>query len=251
MIINELIPTSIIKDKPTGRVTWNRLVPGLNIEVPWPRTFEDAERAELEQTVPDNECDTLRIDVEEQTFVPTLLRSPMPIEILDELRNRYSKFRTRHEPEYLAKKEAEAAEKVARRKATETMRTPVQELNAKIRLERKQRGQPVLTDLMLEKIGEVMARNSHRAPAVTDVPEDLVSMAIQKAEKAEAIRLVEEARTEAIRRAEMSRADKARAQEEKAKAREEKAKAAAAKTATGLGSLPPQPGPESAAPLPS
>lgn len=251
VIINELTPTGVIRDKPTGRVTWNRVVPGLNIEIPWPRIFEDAERAEMEQTLPDNECDTLRIDVEEQTFVPTLLQPPMPAEIVDELRNRYSKFRTRHEPEYLAKKEAEEAEKVARRKATQTMRTPVQELNAKIRLERKERGQPVLTDRMLEKIGEVMARNSHRAPAVTDVPENLISMAIQKAEEAEAIRLVEEAEAEEIRRVEMAIAEKARAQAEKAKAKEEKAKAKAAKIAKGLGLPPSQPAPENTTPPPS
>lgn len=134
------------------------MVPGLNIEIPWPRVFEDAERNEREQTVADHECDTLRIDVEERTFVPSLLRPPMPIQVVDELRNKYSKFRTRHDPEYIARKEEEAAAKVAARKQAMTMQSPLKELNAKIREEKRALGQPVLSDAMLEKIGEFMFR---------------------------------------------------------------------------------------------
>lgn len=188
VVINELAPLRVHRDKPTGRVTWSRVVPGLNIEIPWPRAFEEHERNELEQQVPDNECDTVRSDVFRQTFRRELLSPPMPAEVLDELRNRYSKFRTRHEPEYVAALEAAEAEKVERRKEwLRTMRTPLQELNAKIREERRERGQPVLTDEMLARIGEVMARNSHRAPAVKgQVPETLVSEAIRNAEVAKA-----------------------------------------------------------------
>ncbi|PSR78808.1 hypothetical protein BD289DRAFT_443359 [Coniella lustricola] len=175
VIINELAPTGIIRDKPTGRVTWNRVVPGLNVEIPWPRAFENAERAELERTYPDHACDTLRIDAEQATYVPTLLSPPMPAGILDELRNKYSKFRTRHDPEYIAKKEAEEAEKVALRKGHMlTMRTPIQELNAKIREEKKKRPLPELTPRMLARIGQVMARNAYRAPAVKGVTPELV-----------------------------------------------------------------------------
>ncbi|KUI57694.1 54S ribosomal protein L40, mitochondrial [Cytospora mali] len=165
VIINELAVKDYYKDKATGRETWARVVPGLNIEIPWPKAFEDAERQELEDPIDDNPGDTLRLDAEETTFVPTLLRPPMPSEVLDELRNRYSKFRTRHEPAYIAKKEAEEAEKVARRKALKTMQTPLQELNARIKEERKARGQPELTDEMLARIGEVMARNRKRTLA--------------------------------------------------------------------------------------
>lgn len=165
VVINELVARNYYKDKATGRETWKRVVPGLNIEIPWPKAFEDAEKHMLEGTLQDYPSDTLRIDVEEKTFVPTLLRPPMPTEALDELRNRYSKFRTRHTDEYLASKEAEEAEKVARRKSIKTMRTPVQELNANIRAEKKALGQPELTEDMLAKIGEVMARNRNRTLA--------------------------------------------------------------------------------------
>ncbi|KAG8164259.1 hypothetical protein KVR01_006177 [Diaporthe batatas] len=165
VIINELVVRNYYKDKVTGRESWSRVVPGLNVEIPWPKAFEDAERQELEGTFDDNACDTLRIDVEEKTFVPTLLRPPMPAEVIDELRNRYSKFRTRHEESYIAKKEAEEAEKAARKRSIKTMSTPVQELNAKIKAERKARGQPELSEDMLAKIGEVMARNRNRTLA--------------------------------------------------------------------------------------
>jgi large subunit ribosomal protein L24 len=165
VIINELVARNYYKDKVTGHESWSRVVPGLNIEIPWPKAFEDEERRNLEGTFEDYACDTKRIDSEEKTFVPTLLRPPMPTEVIDELRNRYSKFRTRHEDAYIAKKEAEEAEKAARRKTIKTMLTPVQELNAKIKAERKARGQPELTEDMLAKIGEVMARNRNRTLA--------------------------------------------------------------------------------------
>ena len=162
VVINELAVRNYYKDKATGRETWSRVVPGLNIEIPWPKAFEEAERHQMEGTFEDHECDTLRIDVEERSFVPTLLRPPMPTEVIDELRNRYSKFRTRHEPAYVARKEAEEAEKAARRKSISTMQTPLQELNAKVKAERRARGQPELTDDMLARIGEIMARNRGR-----------------------------------------------------------------------------------------
>lgn len=157
-VITELQPRNIIRDKPTGRVSWSRVIPGLNVEIPWPHRFELAERKRLEEVMADNDCDTPRIDVGEQTFVPSLLRPPMPVEVIDELRNRYSKFRTRHEPEYIARKEEQAAVKVAARKKAMAMQTPLQELHAKTREEKKARGQPVLSDAMLEKIGEFMVR---------------------------------------------------------------------------------------------
>lgn len=50
---------------------------------------------------PTTPSDTLRLDVDTQTWIPTLLRAPLPSVVLDELRGKYSVFRTRHEPEYL------------------------------------------------------------------------------------------------------------------------------------------------------
>lgn len=153
VIIKELKPIRVHYDRPTRKISWTRIVPGLNVEIPWPKP--DLAKHH------DYPVDTLRIDVEEKSFIPTLLRPPMPETVINELRNQYSKFRTRHTDEYIAKKEAEAAEKVRLRNA-DAMLTPLQEFNRKRREERRARGQPVLDDALLEKIGEVMAKNRKR-----------------------------------------------------------------------------------------
>lgn len=132
-------------------------MPGQNIKIPWPK-LEPKEK-------PEYAGDTLRIDMEERTFVPTLLRPPMPEQVIDELRNRYSKFRTRHTAEYIAEKEAEEAEKKARKKAADAMLLPIQEYNRRMRELRRARGQPVLTEGMLEKIGQIIAQNLARRQA--------------------------------------------------------------------------------------
>ena len=72
-----------------------------NIHIPWP------EESLAEPTHVDEVADTLRIDVEEKSFLPTLLRPPMPASVIDELRNKYGKFRERHDEEWVAMKEAE------------------------------------------------------------------------------------------------------------------------------------------------
>lgn len=153
-IIRELKPIGITHDRPTRKVVWARFVPGLNLRIPWPKVPP--------KTYEDHPVDTLRLEVEERTFVPTLLRPPMPEAVIDELRNKYSKFRTRHTPEYITKIEVEEAEKKARRQSGETMLLPVQEYNRKMRELRRERGKPELTTEMLEKIGEVIAKNRLR-----------------------------------------------------------------------------------------
>lgn len=164
VIIKELVPRDVKRDKPTGRLTWSRVVPGLNIEIPWPRSFEEEEQKQLDSQYVEYPCDTLRIDVEERTWMPTLASPPMPSIVLDELRNRYSKFRTRHEEEYIQKKEDEERRKrIASGEITPpAMKTPLQELNAKIRAEKKARGQPVLMTPMLIEIGRIMAEEDGR-----------------------------------------------------------------------------------------
>ena len=171
VVIQKLKPTRISYDRPTRKLSWIRVVPGLNVEIPWPKTDEPEKK--------DYDCDTLRIDVEEKTFVPTLLRPPVPESVINELRNQYSKFRTRHTEEYIAEKEAEEALKQARKDSVETMITPLQELNRQQRDARRARGQPELTDEMLERIGEVMARNHKRtlhAIGVSDIERGMGSL---------------------------------------------------------------------------
>ncbi|MCJ1245996.1 hypothetical protein MMC30_003200 [Trapelia coarctata] len=119
--------------------------------IPYPETEPE--------TSEDNDCDTLRIEVEEQTWVPTLLKPPMPGSIIDELRGKYSKFRDRHDEAFLAKKIQEDVEAEERKKSIRKMMTPLKELHRKERAEKKARGKPQLSKELLSKIGEVMARN--------------------------------------------------------------------------------------------
>jgi large subunit ribosomal protein L24 len=105
----------------------------------------------------DTPADTFRMELEQKTFVPTLLRPPMPGSVIDELRNKYSVFRTRHDPEYIAAKMKEDEEKEEKKKLIKKMRTPLNEINRLERKMRKAKGKGKLTDRMLERIGEIIA----------------------------------------------------------------------------------------------
>ncbi|KAI1188436.1 hypothetical protein F5B17DRAFT_268101 [Nemania serpens] len=165
VIINQLVHSGLVTDRVTGKRRWQRVVPGLNISIPWP--------VKEEPEIKDYKADTPRIDVEEKTFVPTLLRPPMPESIIDELRNRYSRFRTRHEPEYIARLEAEEQAKKDRANLMESMRTPLQEFHRAERANKKKKGKPRLTLEMLEKIGEVIARSRERTLQAAGVSDAL------------------------------------------------------------------------------
>lgn len=150
VIIKKLVSTAIFHDRQTNSTFWKRVIPGLNLIIPWPKN-EPKERKDFD-------CDTLRLDVEARTFVPTLLRPPMPTNVIDELRNKYSKFRTRHDPEYIEAKMQEDREKEAKRKQIEEMRTPLKDINRRERKLRKAKGKGKLSTDMLERIGQVIAR---------------------------------------------------------------------------------------------
>ncbi|KAK3186447.1 hypothetical protein K4F52_004748 [Lecanicillium sp. MT-2017a] len=128
---------------------WDRVVPSLNVTIPWP----EVEVPEFEAKA----ADCVRETVNERTFYYGLLSPPMPEQVLDELRNKYSRFRTRHEEWYVEQKEAEAEAKERQRETVRSMQTPVQEFNEMKREMRAMAGEPELTEEMLEKIGEVMA----------------------------------------------------------------------------------------------
>lgn len=172
VIIRELKPVNVSFDRPTRKLSFARMVPGANVRIPWP-----IQKPAVRVT---HACDTQRIDVEKITFVPTLLKPPMPEAVLDELRNRYSVFRTRHTPEYIALKEAEAAEAKNRKKSGSAMLLPVQEFNRKLREERRALGQPLLTDEMLAKIGEVIAKNKQRRAAGINIEAENVTKAVEQ-----------------------------------------------------------------------
>ncbi|KAL4944238.1 hypothetical protein BDV06DRAFT_187888 [Aspergillus oleicola] len=76
-----------------------RYIAGEDIEIPWPRADKP--------NVKDEEWDTLRMEVETPTWVPSLHEPPFPSSVLDELRNKFSAYRTRHDPEYVEEKRME------------------------------------------------------------------------------------------------------------------------------------------------
>lgn len=173
VIINQLRHANFIHDKVTDQSEWTRVVPGLNMAIPWP---ESAPKEAVDYKV-----DTLRIDVEERTFVPTLLRPPMPEQVIDELRNKFSRFRTRHEPEYIAAREAEEQAKKDRVQLMDSMRTPLQEFHRAEREMKKRKGKPRLTAEMLEQIGKVIAKNRERTLTAAGVSNVSSSSAISGA----------------------------------------------------------------------
>jgi large subunit ribosomal protein L24 len=151
VIVKKLVNTAIFHSKALGRAFWKRTIPGLNVVVPWPK-LPEAEKK-------DYDCDTLRLDVETRTFVPTLLRPPMPESIIDELRNKYSKFRTRHDPEYIEAKMQEDREAEEQKKRIAEMRTPLKDVHRRERKLKKAKGKGKLTPEMLEHLGKTIAQN--------------------------------------------------------------------------------------------
>lgn len=151
VIVKKLVNGNIYHDRHTGSTRWARIIPGLDIRVPWPK-MPPKERKEYP-------CDTLRLEVETQTFVPTLLQPPMPGSVIDELRNRFSRFRTRHDPEYIAKKEEEdRIEQALRTKhVSKEMMTPLRQINRQQRKVNRAKGKGHLDAGMLQKIGEMIA----------------------------------------------------------------------------------------------
>lgn len=162
VIVKKVESSKIWKNRITNRAEWTRWIPGLDIQIEWP---EGTRRPEKEDTP----GDTLRIDVETKTFVPTLLTPPMPISVIDELRNKYSAFRTRHDPEYIAAKEEEDRLKEEKKNLVLHMQTPLMELNRSKREARNLEPEPELTPEMLEKIGRLIAQKRQLAAEAVGV----------------------------------------------------------------------------------
>lgn len=124
----------------------------MNVGIPVPESAK--QKPELREY--DN--DTLRITVEETTWVPTLLIPPMPETVIDELRNKYSRYRTRHDEEWMEMKMKQDEEAEKLRNAV-TMRTPLQEFHLRQRQAAANREPPEPTEDLLAQIGEMMAKS--------------------------------------------------------------------------------------------
>ena len=146
-IVANMRRSRVFHNRQTGEFEFTRYIDGTDTAIPWPAPAPKEEH--------DMPGDTRIMDVEALTYVPTLLTPPFPQTVIDELRNKYSKFRTRHEPEHLLKVRAEDAARAAQ--AARKVLTPVQELNRLRRKELRKRGPPVMTAPILEQLGRLMA----------------------------------------------------------------------------------------------
>ncbi|KAI9375389.1 hypothetical protein BJX61DRAFT_531593 [Aspergillus egyptiacus] len=105
-----------------------RYIAGENIEIPWPRHEPP--------TFKDQPWDTLRMEVETPTWLPSLHNPPFPPSVLDELRNKYSPYRTRHDPEFVEQKRLEDLKKEYLK--SRSLLTPKGEFLAMIRKKREE-----------------------------------------------------------------------------------------------------------------
>lgn len=127
------------------------------IHIPLPKVEEKKDE------LPEHEIDTLRIEVEEKTWTPMLNQPPMPPSVIDELRNKYSIFRDRHDDSWVRARETSAAEREkAAREREVMMLTPLEELRRLKKLERSKVMKEPLNSETLMLIGELMARHKER-----------------------------------------------------------------------------------------
>jgi len=149
VIVKEIVHSNIWFDK-NGKRSWSRIIPHINVAIPWPKVAP--------KEYPEHPVDTLRLEVETKTFMPTLLTPPMPGSVIDELRNKFSVFRTRHDPEYIAKKQAEDAEVEEKKRLSREMRmTPLKEIHHRERATNRAKNNNKLTPEMKIRIGKLIA----------------------------------------------------------------------------------------------
>ena len=152
-----MVKTQGESKKEPGRLT--RLYNRLTGKKPPEEAKEYEEFLKDDPTTP---SDTLRLDIDTPTWTPTLLRAPLPGTIIDELRGKYSKFRTRHDPEFLKRMQRIDSEKTLQKHLVKSgggvLDTPRQEAilrsQARRRDERLKRGP--LNEKLLEGIGRLM-----------------------------------------------------------------------------------------------
>jgi large subunit ribosomal protein L24 len=132
-----------------------RVIPGTNTVIPW--VEKAAAPLEVHQGT-----DTPNKYRDKVTFEPSLIHAPMPLKVIDELRNKYSKFRAR--PEYAAKLAAIEAKKEAREaRAIAMMTTPRQALAAlNAAKSAEAAASRELNEAQLAKIGELMVQARQR-----------------------------------------------------------------------------------------
>src|SRR3989440_8651037 len=131
--------------------THTRYIEGLDIEIPWPNASPPDYKAE--------ESDTLRLTVEEKTYVPSI-NSPFPQSIMDELWNPFSRERSRHEQEFIERKLKEDAFEAW--KKSRRLLTPQAEYLERRAKEKREAEPPKVTDNLLQLVREEQSRTLGR-----------------------------------------------------------------------------------------
>ncbi|KAF1814531.1 hypothetical protein P152DRAFT_456801 [Eremomyces bilateralis CBS 781.70] len=104
---------------------------------------------------------------DEETFQPQLKYMPMPASVIDELRGKYSKFRTRHDREWVEQKKRAAAEE--QRKVDLAARSglsPLQEYHLMMKQRKVAKDPPALSEEMWARIAQVMAAPKEKKATV-------------------------------------------------------------------------------------
>lgn len=143
--------------KEPGRLT--KLYNRLTGKKPPEKKNDHEEFLEDDPTTP---SDTPRLDVDTPSWTPTLLRAPLPSTIIDELRGKYSKFRTRHDPEFVKRMQRIDSDRRLQERRVKAgsglLDTPRQEavLRSQARRRDEQVKRGALDDKALEGIGRLM-----------------------------------------------------------------------------------------------
>lgn len=158
----QVIPSRSTRNQDDSISRGRRYIPSLNLDLPWPETT-----ATEHKTHPD---DTPRLNVDISTNDnPVLAYAPMPTSVIDELRNKYSRFRTRHGPAFIAKHNARQEATERKKMLIKLVTTPSMEMYAKVKEEKEKNRQTQLSDEQLAVIGEAIVRERAEGPRIGGV----------------------------------------------------------------------------------
>jgi large subunit ribosomal protein L24 len=128
-----------------------RYIEGLDVKLLWPEAGPPDYKAE--------ESDTLRLSVEEKTYVPSI-NPPFLKSVMDELRDPFDRERSRHEQEFIDKKLKEDA--LEAWKKSRTLVTPQAEFLERRAREKREAQKAEVGDNLLKLIRQEQSRTLGR-----------------------------------------------------------------------------------------
>jgi large subunit ribosomal protein L24 len=146
-------------EKAAHEVPYRRFIPSTEVEIETPSRW-DQEEGDSEEKIEILDADSIGDGVSKVSFQPDISSPPFHLNIIDELRNKYSKYRLRHDDEFIEKMMEVEAKAELRKKSVDLMATPAKDLYRKqkaqaIELAKKQE----LTNESLNILGTYMQKN--------------------------------------------------------------------------------------------